>query len=87
MKNVLIEKDCKYAQDKPSLPILEFVEGETYPLEDYLADSIIENGDGNEAKSKTKSKTESEDESEDKVKPETKENPRKGKSKSNKGNK
>ena len=74
MKNVLIVNDCKYAQDKPSLPILEFIEGETYPLQNYLADSIIRNGDGNEATKQIRVLVQS------KVKPETKENPRKSKS-------
>ena len=69
MKNVLIINDCKYAQNKPSLPILEFVEGRTYPLEDYLADSIIANGDGGDV---TVEPT---------VEPETKEKPRKPKAK------
>ena len=46
MKKVLIVEDCRYAQSKPHLPILEFVKGETPIVEDYLADSIIENGYG-----------------------------------------
>lgn len=84
MKNVLIEKDCKYAQDKPSLPILDFVKDKTYPLEDYLADSIIKNGDGNEIE--PESKDESKDEVASTVEPETKEKPRKANSsKKNKG--
>ena len=77
MKNVLIIKDCKYAQDKPSLPILKFVKGETVCLKDYLADSIIGNGDGGDVTV--------EPETESTVEPETKENPRKAKSRGGKG--
>lgn len=79
MKNVLILKDCKYAQSKPSLPILTFTKGDKCCLELYLADSIISNGDGNEFTV--------EHEIEDKVNPETKEKPRKNKSRSGKENK
>jgi len=69
MKSILIINDCKYAQYKPSLPVLEFVKGRTYPLEDYLAGSIIENGDGGDVTV----------EPETSVEPETKEKPRKAK--------
>ena len=79
MKNVLILNYCKYAQSKPSLPILTFNKGDKCCLELYLADSIISNGDGNEFTV--------EPEIEDKVNPEIKENPRKSKSRSGKGNK
>jgi len=81
MKNVLILKDCKYAQSKPSLPILTFTKGDKCCLDLYLADSIISNGDG------TEFTVEPEPEIEDKVNPETKEKPKKYKSRSGKENK
>ena len=87
MKTVLIKEDCKYAQSKPSLPILEFIKGEKYPLDDYLADSIIANGHGNEPTVKPETKENIKPEMEDKVNPETKEKPRKIKAHSAKGNK
>lgn len=79
MKNVLILNDCKYAQSKPSLPILTFTKGDKCCLDLYLADSIISNGDGDEFTV--------EPEISEKVEPEIKEKPRKNKSRSGKENK
>jgi len=76
MKSILIINDCKYAQHKPSLPVLKFVKGVTYPLEDYLADSVIENGDGGDVTVGP----DNGDGTEVTVEPETKEKPRKTKS-------
>ena len=73
MKKVLIKKDCKYAQHKPSLPTLKFNEGETHHLDDYLADSIINNGDGID----NDLKPEKVIEPKITIEPETKENPKK----------
>lgn len=70
MKCIVILKDCRYAQHKPSLPILEFVKDKTYDLEDYLADSVINNKDGAEIETTDKP-------SGGGVEPETKEKPRK----------
>jgi len=73
MKNVKITQDCKYAQSKPSLPVLKFNKDETYHLDDYLADSIINNGDGVD----DDMKSQKEIEPKITIEPETKENPRK----------
>lgn len=72
MKNVLITKDCKYAQHKPSLPTLKFNKGEEHHLDDYLADSIINNRDGINNDMKPKKI-----EPKITIEPETKEKPRK----------
>lgn len=85
MKNVLILNDCKYAQSKPSLPILTFTKGDNCCLDSYLADSIISNGDGKEFT--VEPEIEIEPEIEDKLNHETKEKPKKSKSRSGKGNK
>lgn len=73
MKKVLIIKDCKYAQYKPSLPTLKFNKGVEHHLDDYLADSIINNGDGIE----NDTKPEKTIEPKITIEPETKEKPRK----------
>lgn len=87
MKNVLILNDCKYAQSKPSLPILKFTKGDKCCLEFYLADSIIGNNDGKEIISIPENNNKEETEVDHGVDPETKEKPRKNKSRSTKGNK
>ena len=53
MKKILILIDCRYAQSKPHLPILSFVAGFTYPVEDYMATSMVRNGDGETCKEET----------------------------------
>ena len=53
MKNVLIKENCKYAQRKPSMPILEFIEGKVYSLDNDLAESVIRNEHGFEDKPKS----------------------------------
>ena len=80
---ITVEK-CKYAQKHPSLPTLDFEFGKKYDLEDYLADSIIKNGDGVEIEPDPKPDMEIEKPSA--LKPEIKEKPQKfrGKKKRNK---
>lgn len=80
MKTVLIQKDCKYAQSKPHLPILAFKKEDVVEVEDYMAASMKKNGDGAiedsipEPEAEVETEAESDD---DPVEPETKEKPRK----------
>lgn len=77
MKKVLITENCKYAQHRPSMPILEFIENETYDLEDSLADSVIKNNHGM-LDEPDETLSDFEGNSDDKINPEIKEKPRRG---------
>lgn len=77
MKTILILKDCKYAQSKPDLPILKFKTGEVEDLEDYMADSVIKNGDGEPEEVEDQTESDAAKDMSDSVIPEIKEKPRK----------
>ncbi len=80
MKTVLILKDCRYAQNKPSLPALSFKAEELVEVADYMADSMVTNEDAwvddgtQDIEPESKESTDDEPSA---VEPETKEKPRK----------